>query len=66
MNLTRANFLHALSKIPYGGDLFKIATDESAIERFHLQPRGYFTVNNGFDPGFVVFCCISHQVLPAL
>ena len=54
MNFNRANFLHGMSKIAYGGDRFEIATDTNAVRKFNLRSKSYITVHNGFDPGFVV------------
>jgi ADP-heptose:LPS heptosyltransferase len=52
MNCTRANFLHAMAKIPYGGDTLNLALDPSVYNRLQLKTRPYITVSNGFDPEF--------------
>jgi len=53
-NSKRMNYLHFISGIKYGGDLFDIDVCESALERFGLKGKTYVTVHNGFDTGFVV------------
>jgi hypothetical protein len=53
-NASRANYLHHIAGIPYGGDRFDIDLDHDAPLRHALRPGSYITVHNGFDPGFVV------------
>jgi hypothetical protein len=54
MNLTRANFLHGMSKVHYDGDLLNLSTEPAALGKFGLKPLSYITVHNGYDPGFVI------------
>lgn len=51
---SRRDFLHAMARLPYGGDRLEIADDPAARERFGLASRAYVTVHNGFDPDFIV------------
>jgi hypothetical protein len=53
-NRTRANFLHHMAGIPYGGDELNIPVSTDAPERYGLRRQQYITVHNGYDPGFVV------------
>ena len=54
MNCTRANFLHRISNLQYGGDHFSISVDTAALKKFDLEPNSYMTVHNGFDPGVII------------
>ena len=51
---SRADYLHFMAGIPYGGDRLPVDSDPDAVARFGLRPGDYITVHNGFDPGFVV------------
>lgn len=52
-NRTRADFLHHMAGIPYGGDRLGIGVADDEPGRRGLAP-GYITVHNGFDPEFVI------------
>lgn len=54
MNLSRQNFVHGMTKTPYGGDAFDIAVSHEALSRYGLQADHYLTIHNGFDPSFVI------------
>ena len=54
MNFRRADFLHGLSGIPYGGDTYDLHTSATTLKRYDLQPQQYVTIHNGFDPSFVI------------
>jgi hypothetical protein len=54
MNFNRANFLHGMAGVPYGGPELDLRYDLSYVERFGLRDRSFVTINNGFDPGFIV------------
>jgi ADP-heptose:LPS heptosyltransferase len=49
MGMNRHNFLHGMSGIAYGGDVFPVATDTAALEKFGLTGKRYVTIHNGFD-----------------
>lgn len=53
-NRTRADFLHDIAGIPYGGDRLDIEVAEDAPGRFGLAGKPYVTVHNGYDPGFII------------
>src|SRR5262249_40626278 len=53
-NHRRANYLHGISNIPYGGDEIELATSDEVVARHGLRSGEYITVHNGFDPAFVV------------
>ncbi|HVZ10613.1 glycosyltransferase family 9 protein [Rhodopila sp.] len=53
-NACRADYLHLIAGLAYGGDRLPVSLDAEAPRRFGLEPGGYVTVHNGFDPGFVV------------
>jgi hypothetical protein len=53
-NCTRANFLHHIMEIPYGGDRLNLAVTSGQCEHYGLQPRRYITIHNGFDPEFII------------
>ena len=53
-NRTRADYLHHIAGIPYGGDRLDIPADVDAPVRFGLVQKRYITVHNGYDPGFVI------------
>lgn len=50
----RRDYLHHMAGVPYGSDLLAIPTDQDTVARLCLEPRGYVTVHNGFDSGFVI------------
>lgn len=65
MNCTRANFLHEISGIRYGGDLFNLETDaEATLKKFSLDNQTYVTVHNGFDPGVVINATTATKCYP--
>ena len=49
---TRADFLHHIVGIPYGGDRFDLEVAKGVAERYGLVPGRYITIHNGFDPYF--------------
>ncbi len=53
-NRTRADFLHQMAGLPYGGDEQPPRIDVEAPLRFGLAPGSIITINNGFDQDFVV------------
>ena len=53
-NCRRANFLHAMSKVKYGGDELEVSVAENILEQCGLQAKQYLTIHNGFDPAFVI------------
>jgi ADP-heptose:LPS heptosyltransferase len=54
MNFNRTNFLHAMAGASYTGPELDLSYDLSIVERLGLTSQDYVTINNGFDPGFVV------------
>lgn len=64
MNLSRRNFLHGMTKIPYGGDAFEIAVSDAALARYDLQAGSYLTIHNGFDPNFVITARTATKCYP--
>jgi hypothetical protein len=53
-NHGRADFLHGIAALAYGGDDLPVASDSQAPERHGLLAGHYITVNNGFDTDFFV------------
>lgn len=53
-NATRRDFLHALSKIDYGGDRLALATDCAMVQAAGLANTPYVLVHNGFDTNFII------------
>ena len=53
-NLTRANFLHWMAGIAYGGDRYNAIFDSNIAAKHNLHRKSYITIHNGFDAGFVV------------
>jgi hypothetical protein len=53
-NFNRTNFLHGMAGIPYSGPELGLNCDLSVVERLGLGSQAYVTINNGFDPGFIV------------
>ena len=53
-NRTRADFLHLMAGLPYGGDEQPLCIDMEAPFRYGLTPGSYVTINNGFDQDFVI------------
>ena len=49
---TRADFLHHIAGIPYGGDRLLLQIATGVAERHGLVPGRYITIHNGFDPHF--------------
>jgi hypothetical protein len=47
--MKRHNFVQGISEIDYGGDVFPLAADTKAIEKFGLKGKRYVTIHNGFD-----------------
>jgi tetratricopeptide (TPR) repeat protein len=65
MNCNRANFLHQISGIPYGGDRFNLDVDgELSPRKFNLEDQAYITVHNGFDPGVVINATTATKCYP--
>lgn len=64
MNLSRRNFLHGMSGIPYGGDELEIAVSDAGLLRYGLQAGNYITVHNGFDPTFVITSRTATKTYP--
>jgi hypothetical protein len=54
MNFNRTNFLQGMAGVPYGGPQLDLRYDLSVVERLGLGSQDYVTINNGFDPGFIV------------
>jgi len=52
MNLSRANFLHGMASIAYGGPALALETDASFLTQLHLRDRPFITISNGFDAEF--------------
>jgi Glycosyltransferase family 9 (heptosyltransferase) len=53
-NCRRANFLHKMSKVQYGGDKLELLVAENVLEQYGLRAKQYLTIHNGFDPAFVI------------
>ncbi|WP_158928314.1 glycosyltransferase family 9 protein [Acidisphaera sp. S103] len=51
-NRNRADFLHSMVGIPYGGDRLNLPVTAGMAERHGLTPGRYVTIHNGFDPDF--------------
>ena len=64
MNLRRWNFVHGMTKIPYGGNEFEIAVSDAALARYALQAGCYVTIHNGFDPMFVITARTATKCYP--
>jgi hypothetical protein len=54
MNRSRADFLHAMAKIPYGGHSYPVDTDPSVFDQLGIANKPYVTINNGFDTQFFI------------
>jgi hypothetical protein len=61
MNLTRNNFVNAMSGIPFGGPRLTIQIDRSLSQRLGLHERPYLTIHNGFDAEFHSIPGASHR-----
>ncbi|HEY7548371.1 MAG TPA: glycosyltransferase family 9 protein, partial [Hyphomicrobiaceae bacterium] len=53
-NFNRANFLHGMAGIAYRGPELGLSCNLSVFEQLGLGSQAYVTINNGFDPGFIV------------
>jgi len=53
-NRTRADFLHSMAGLTYGGDELKPLADDTAPVRLGLETGNYVTINNGFDQDFII------------
>jgi hypothetical protein len=51
-NRNRADFLHHMAGIPYGGDRLDLAVAPGTARHYGLTPKRYITIHNGFDPEF--------------
>jgi hypothetical protein len=51
-NCTRADFIHHIADIPYGGDQLDLELATGVGEQHGLTPGRYITIHNGFDPEF--------------
>jgi ADP-heptose:LPS heptosyltransferase len=58
-NRSRADFLHAMANIPYGGHSYSLETDPSVFNQLGLANKPYVTINNGFDAHFVLSFLVS-------
>lgn len=54
MNRTRADFLHLMARIPFGGSRLELDADQTTVAEAGLAGRPYITVHNGFDPDFII------------
>ncbi|GAN75902.1 glycosyltransferase family 9 protein [Acidisphaera rubrifaciens] len=54
LNRTRADFLHLMADIRYGGDTLPLRIDEEAAGRAGLAGTPYITIGNGFDQDFII------------
>jgi glycosyl transferase family 9 (putative heptosyltransferase) len=54
MNSNRSVFLHAMCGIPYGGHELDLHCNFTFLDRLGLQDREFVTINNGFDPNFLI------------
>ena len=54
MNRRRADFLHGMSDIPYGGDELALSVPNGAVSRYSLKGKRFITLHNGFDPDFII------------
>ncbi|MHB2167997.1 glycosyltransferase family 9 protein [Alsobacter sp. R-9] len=54
MNRTRADFLHHMADIRFGGSQLDLPLIRDVLTRLDLAGRPYVTVHNGFDPDFIV------------
>lgn len=54
MGRHRADFLHAMSGIPYGGDRLHLRSEVDTLARFGLAGTPYVTIQNGFDAEFAI------------
>ena len=46
---TRRNYMHAMARIPYGGDALNVGIDKTILKTLGLAGAAYITVHNGFD-----------------
>ncbi len=65
-NASRANYLHHIAGIPYGGDRFDIDLDDDAPARHSLRPGSYITGTQRLRHRLRRHRRTGHQVLPAL
>jgi hypothetical protein len=65
MNLRRWDFVHGMTKVPYGGDAFEIPVSDAGLARHGLQAGSYITIHNGFDPNFVITAQTATKCYPA-
>jgi hypothetical protein len=48
-NISRSMSLHAMSRVPYGGDRFELPRDPAVLAKFGLDQSLYVTVHNGYE-----------------
>ena len=52
-NVTRANSLHSMAGISYGGDTLPLTVDKNSLAKFQVAGQRYITVHNGFEAKYV-------------
>jgi hypothetical protein len=68
----RANFLHSVAGIHYGGDRYAVSTDGAVLAHLGLAGRKFITFHGGFDSSFVMSgkratkCYPHYALLPAI
>jgi hypothetical protein len=63
-NWRRYHFLHASSKVPYGGDELDLVIPDATVNSNCLRSREYITIHNGFDPDFETLNGTSTKCYP--
>jgi hypothetical protein len=64
MSYSRMSLGHGMLRIARGGDALPLGVDERILAAHRLEPRGYITIHNGFDPNMVVIGNTSTKCYP--
>ncbi len=64
LSCRRANYMHAIAGVHYGGDRLAVSSDDDLMRQLGLKPQRYITVHNGFDPAFIITRKIATKCYP--